>query len=277
MKLPSRNSGVRSSLRAQRRRALGACCAAVLGLAAFAAHGDGSAAEARVSSWSRAALPDTGQTAIKVHKEAIARPRRETTATARNDTSSASHVSTASTGAVGAPLDTGTHADTGTRTDTTQHAAPAQPGQPPQPSKVVSPTNPGNTNPPMGQYCDKPNDSAAVMAEAKPRPGGDHLAVTPAEYDGWKMFHVYCYRCHGTDAMGSDLAPNLRHSVGPLGGVSRSCFITTAWNGRPDKGMPTWKTLLDSTQIKDIYQYVIARSIGGLAPGRPHVAGTASR
>ena len=41
----------------------------------------------------------------------------------------------------------------------------------------------------------------------------DHLLVSPQEYEGWKMFSVYCYRCHGVDAMGGGIAPNLRHSV----------------------------------------------------------------
>lgn len=124
-------------------------------------------------------------------------------------------------------------------------------------------------------YCDKPNDSASVWAEANHH-RSDPLAVSPQEYDGWKMFHVYCYRCHGTDAMGSDIAPNLRHSLGPEGGVNRACFITTVWNGRPPKGMPTWNQLLDSTQIRDLYAYVTARSMGGLVPGRPHI-GTVSK
>ena len=28
-------------------------------------------------------------------------------------------------------------------------------------------------------------------------------------YDGWKWWHVYCYRCHGVDAVGTTNAPNL--------------------------------------------------------------------
>lgn len=123
---------------------------------------------------------------------------------------------------------------------------------------------------PPGTYCDKPNDSAEVWNEANHH-RSDPLAVSQQEYDGWKMFHVYCYRCHGTDALGSDIAPNLRHSLGPEGGVNKACFITTVWNGRPPKGMPTWKTLLDSTQINNLYAYVTARSMGGLVPGRPHL------
>jgi mono/diheme cytochrome c family protein len=105
------------------------------------------------------------------------------------------------------------------------------------------------------------------------KPGADPLAVDQAEYDGWKMFHVYCYRCHGEDAMGSNFAPNLRHSVGPEGTVNHACFIYTVTNGRLEKGMPTWKALLDPTQMENIWHYLQARSSGRLAPGRPHLAG----
>ena len=97
------------------------------------------------------------------------------------------------------------------------------------------------------------------------------LAVTQQVYDGWKMFSVYCYRCHGVDAMGSDIAPNLRHSLGPEGGVTHAIFLQTVTNGRPGTAMPSWKVLLDTTQMENIYAYLKARSSGALPPGRPHV------
>ena len=150
----------------------------------------------------------------------------------------------------------------------TARASTATPGGS---TATVAAAKPGDTvTVPTGTYCDKPNDSAEVWNEANHH-RSDPLAVSQQEYDGWKMFHVYCYRCHGTDALGSDIAPNLRHSLGPEGGVNKACFITTVWNGRPPKGMPTWSTLLDSTQINNLYAYVTARSMGGLAPGRPHL------
>jgi mono/diheme cytochrome c family protein len=100
----------------------------------------------------------------------------------------------------------------------------------------------------------------------------DHLLVSPQEYEGWKMFSVYCYRCHGVDAMGGGIAPNLRHSVSSEGSVTHDVFITTVTNGRLDKGMPTWKALLTPEQMEDLWLYVNARSSGRLAPGRPHMA-----
>ena len=90
------------------------------------------------------------------------------------------------------------------------------------------------------------------------------------------MFSVYCYRCHGVDAMGGGIAPNLRHSVGPEGSVTHDVFITTVTNGRLDKGMPTWKALLSPEQMEDLWLYINARSSGRLAPGRPHMASGAN-
>ena len=104
----------------------------------------------------------------------------------------------------------------------------------------------------------------------------DHLLVSPAEYEGWKMFSVYCYRCHGVDAMGGGIAPNLRHSVSSEGSVTHEVFITTVTNGRLDKGMPTWKALLSPAQMEDLWAYINARSSNRLYAGRPHMAAGAN-
>jgi mono/diheme cytochrome c family protein len=106
--------------------------------------------------------------------------------------------------------------------------------------------------------------------------GADHLLVSPQEYEGWKMFSVYCYRCHGVDAMGGGIAPNLRHSVGPEGSVTHDIFITTVTYGRTALGMPTWKALLSPEQMEDLWLYVSARSTNRLYPGRPHMAAGAN-
>jgi mono/diheme cytochrome c family protein len=98
----------------------------------------------------------------------------------------------------------------------------------------------------------------------------DSLEASPAEYQGWKYFHVYCFRCHGVDAIGADLAPDLRRSVSDQGSVTRDVFITTVTEGRLAKGMPSWKQVLSAEQITNLYAYVKARSERRLAAGRPH-------
>jgi mono/diheme cytochrome c family protein len=105
----------------------------------------------------------------------------------------------------------------------------------------------------------------------------DSLGVNAVVYQGWKMFEVYCTRCHGEDAVGSSFAPALKKSVGPDGSIDHKAFWLTVTNGRPGKGMPTWGNLLSPEQKEDIWNYLRARAVGGLAPGRPHIKAGASR
>jgi mono/diheme cytochrome c family protein len=118
-----------------------------------------------------------------------------------------------------------------------------------------------------------PPQRSAAAATAAGDTVGDSLLVSDSIYQGWKWYHVYCYRCHGEDAMNPVLptAPDLRWALSPAGAnFPRDSFVNTAWNGRPAKGMPAWNVLLDSTAIEELYQYVKARSDGWLKPGRPH-------
>jgi len=109
--------------------------------------------------------------------------------------------------------------------------------------------------------------AAQDSAPSKAPAGGTTTASQP-EYDGWKVFHSYCDRCHGQDATGSSFAPNLRQSVG-ANGMTESAFAAAVADGRPDKGMPAFKTMITDAQIGQLYAYVTARSAGTLGPGRP--------
>lgn len=90
--------------------------------------------------------------------------------------------------------------------------------------------------------------------------------VSDVVMNGWRWFHVYCFRCHGVDAVGSSIAPNLRESIKAL---PHDEFIRIIREGKPEKGMQAWNVLLDDSQMEDIYQYVTERSTGRLKPGRP--------
>lgn len=105
----------------------------------------------------------------------------------------------------------------------------------------------------------------------------DHRAVNEVVYNGWKMFEVYCTRCHGEDAVGSSFAPALVRSVGPDGTINHRAFFETVTHGRPTKGMPTWGNVLSPEQKEDVWFYLRARAVGGLAPGRPHLKQGANR
>ena len=89
-------------------------------------------------------------------------------------------------------------------------------------------------------------------------------------YDGWKWWHVYCYRCHGVDAVGTTNAPNL---TDPNGKLTDAAFLKIVREGRSDKGMQAWDKLLDDKQIQQIHLYVRARTDKILPAGRPDEVG----
>jgi mono/diheme cytochrome c family protein len=89
-------------------------------------------------------------------------------------------------------------------------------------------------------------------------------------YDGWKWWHVYCYRCHGVDAIGTTNAPNL---TDPSRKLSSAEFLRIVSKGIPDKGMQGWDQLLDPKQINQIHLYVQARTDKVLPAGRPDEVG----
>jgi mono/diheme cytochrome c family protein len=89
-------------------------------------------------------------------------------------------------------------------------------------------------------------------------------------YNGWKWWHVYCYRCHGVDAIGTTNAPNL---TDPNQKLSAAEFLKIVSKGIPDKGMQAWDKLLDNEQINQIHLYVQARTDKVLPPGRPDEVG----
>jgi mono/diheme cytochrome c family protein len=91
-----------------------------------------------------------------------------------------------------------------------------------------------------------------------------------AVYNGWKWWHVYCYRCHGTDANGTPLAPNLTDLNRK---VPLKEFLKSVRDGFPDEGMQAWSKLLDDTQITQLYYYVQARTDKVLPAGRPDEVG----
>ena len=93
-------------------------------------------------------------------------------------------------------------------------------------------------------------------------------AATKVEYDGWRQFMTVCARCHGDDAVGGLMAPDLRKAVSS-DSASQESFHATVVQGRPAKGMPSFKGSLDPEHIDAIYAYLHARASNELPAGRP--------
>lgn len=93
-------------------------------------------------------------------------------------------------------------------------------------------------------------------------------AATKVEYEGWRQYMTTCARCHGDDAVGGVMAPDLRKTVAS-DSASQKSFHATVADGRPAKGMPGFKSSLNAEHIDAIYAYLRARASNELSAGRP--------
>jgi mono/diheme cytochrome c family protein len=119
-------------------------------------------------------------------------------------------------------------------------------------------------------YNAAPVQTAQAKAKPKPPAATASSDLYKDVYNGWKWWHVYCYRCHGTNAIATSVAPSL---IDPNRRMTLPMFVTTARNGRPNLGMQSWRKLLDDKQLAQIYLYVQARTDKVLPPGRPDEVG----
>jgi cytochrome c len=90
--------------------------------------------------------------------------------------------------------------------------------------------------------------------------------VTKDVFHGYQLYNSYCYRCHGTDATGGQLGPDLRRSVA---GMKQQEFLSVAMTGRKEQGMPAWAGFLSEKDVVDVYKYVKGRSLDLVPSGRP--------
>jgi len=95
----------------------------------------------------------------------------------------------------------------------------------------------------------------------------DHI-VTKRIFNGFAYFDEYCFRCHGTDAIGGVYAPDLRTALNS--GVTREQFISISLAGIPSGGMPAWSKVFSRDDMESIYEYVQARAVNVLPVGRPN-------
>jgi hypothetical protein len=142
-----------------------------------------------------------------------------------------------------------------------------------------------------------------AQPRAEPAPGDYRVidgAVDSGTYTGWRLFHSTCYGCHGVDALGTDVAPNLVERVKAMTPRAFVSKVLTSYRitlpasetntedrssvraamieevMRQERGarglvvMPAWEA---DTKVRphvlDLFAYLSARADGKLGPGRP--------
>lgn len=120
---------------------------------------------------------------------------------------------------------------------------------------------------------------AAAAQDTPPSGGaqptnGEGPKVSPSEYEGWRQYSVNCARCHGQDVLPNPVAANLLISLAPGGPIdTEQKFYQVVNDGRPGRGMPAFKGVINQEQISAIYAYVQGRAAKRIPPGRPERPG----
>ncbi|MGL6161773.1 c-type cytochrome [Microbulbifer sp.] len=113
----------------------------------------------------------------------------------------------------------------------------------------------------------KTDDGKTVQTDFAVFTGPDQKHVTEDLFHGYLQYNSYCFRCHGGDAVGGELAPDLRKSLEK--GMTYREFLSVSMAGREEKGMPAWAGFFEKKDIRAIYGYVKARQLGLVPAGRP--------
>ena len=117
------------------------------------------------------------------------------------------------------------------------------------------------------QYSYKLKDGTGIQLDFPLFLDGNTQKVTKEVFHGYQLYNSYCYRCHGTDATGGQLGPDLRHSL--AAGMKLQGFLSVAMSGRKEQGMPAWAGFLSEYDVVHVYRYVKGRSLELVPSGRP--------
>ena len=139
----------------------------------------------------------------------------------------------------------------------------AQPSQ--SQSKAPARSSPGNAESKLYTYT--PKTGPPVQLDFPLFVAGNGGKVTKDVFRGYELFNSYCFRCHGTDATGSQLGPDLRHSL--AAGMKQQAFLAVAMAGRTARGMPAWAGFLSTQEVIQTYRYTKGRSLDLVPAGRP--------
>ncbi len=98
-------------------------------------------------------------------------------------------------------------------------------------------------------------EAAAPVQTEKPveKPAADSAALVA---EGKEVFNGTCAHCHGPDAVQSERKIDLRLLHHRYGDGMEEMFFKTVANGRPSKGMPSWKDVFTQDQFTAVFAFL---------------------
>jgi mono/diheme cytochrome c family protein len=122
-----------------------------------------------------------------------------------------------------------------------------QPSAPPPAAKPVQ-TADESSKP----ASDAAGDAAESFDVAPPMPPSTPDLIAA----GKEVFNGTCAHCHGPDAVQGVKKIDLRRLTLRYGDDATNTYWKTVHEGRPDKGMPTWKGVFTDEQLTQIYVFL---------------------
>ena len=98
--------------------------------------------------------------------------------------------------------------------------------------------------------------SASFLAVSAEQPVNPYAGREDVIEEGGSLLNQYCSHCHGPYAVQGERPRDLRRLNLRYGEYAISTFYTTVQDGRPPKGMPPWKGILDDETIWKIYTFL---------------------
>jgi mono/diheme cytochrome c family protein len=99
---------------------------------------------------------------------------------------------------------------------------------------------------------DAAGDAAGSSDVAPPMPPSTPEMIAA----GKEVFNGTCAHCHGPDAVQGVKKIDLRRLTLRYGDHATNMYWKTVHEGRPDKGMPTWKGVFTDEQLTQIYAFL---------------------
>jgi mono/diheme cytochrome c family protein len=95
------------------------------------------------------------------------------------------------------------------------------------------------------------NDVTGAITITNPYEGDAARAA-----QGRSLFNQYCAHCHAPNAISPDPPKDLRRLQVRYDERMSEVFYSTVTHGRPDKGMPNWKGVLEDETLWTIYTFL---------------------
>jgi cytochrome c oxidase cbb3-type subunit 3 len=126
---------------------------------------------------------------------------------------------------------------------------------------TITDGRPGTSMPAWGQARGGPYNAqlvedlvALIRSWQATAPSAQELVHRGDPVEGAVLFSTTCYACHGVSGEGAD-GPRLNDRAS-LAKFDDDYYRQAIADGRPERGMPTWGTVLSPAQIGDLVAYI---------------------